>query len=285
MSLQFGRLAARFPRKRAFITGAGSGLGLALTHALAKDGWSLGLFDHNLSRLTAIEGELSAAGIAVLAYPGDVTHADELTVAVNTFATTNDGLDVMINNAGVACAGTMMDTSLDDWHWIVSINFMGLVHGSRAAIPHLQRNGSGLLINVASAAAFVAAPGMTAYNATKAAALSLSETLSGELRDSGTQVSVVMPTYFKSGLLESFRGSEELRVRAEQLMETSAYTVDQVARDVLIQSGAGRIHIVLPHSARWMWRFKRWMPGLFLKSVVAMRERMRRASMKEADGG
>jgi len=278
MSLQYPGLARRFPRKRAFITGAGSGLGLALTRALAKDGWSLGLFDHNLARLTEVEGALSSAGVAVLAYPGDVTQPDELTVAVNTFARAHDGVDIMINNAGVACAGTMMETSLDTWHWIISTNLLGIIHGSRAAIPHLQRNGRGLLINVASAAAFAAAPGMIAYNATKAAVLSISETLSGELRSSGTQVSVVMPTYFKSGLLESFRGSDELRTRAAQLMDNSSYTVEQVACDVLMQSGSGRTHIVLPGSARWLWRFKRWMPGLFLKSVVAMRERMRTRS-------
>jgi short-subunit dehydrogenase len=135
-----------------------------------------------------------------------------------------------------------------------------------------------LLINVASAAAFASAPGMIAYNATKAAALSLSETLCGELRAVGTQVSVVMPTFFKSGLLESFRGSNELRQQAEQAMTNSTYTVEQVAHDILLQAGAGRTYIVLPGSARWLWRFKRWMPGRFLKTVVAIRERMRRSS-------
>ena len=277
MTLQFARLAARFPRKRAFITGAGSGLGLALTQALARDGWSLGLFDHNLGRLTTLEGELSSTGVAVLAYPGDVTQADELTVAVNTFATANDGLDLMINNAGVACAGTMMETSLADWDWIVDVNLMGVVHGSRAAIPHLLRNGSGLLINVASAAAFAAAPGMIAYNATKAATLSISETLSAELKAAGTQVSVVMPTFFQSSLLESFRGSDALRNQAARAMATSGYSVEQVARDLLEQAAAGRTHIVLPTSARWLWRMKRWMPGTFLKVVVAARQRMRDA--------
>lgn len=276
MTAQFTRLASRFPRKRAFITGAGSGLGLAIAEALAKDGWSLGLFDFNLSRLAAVEEQLSRAGVSVVAYPGDVTHADELTVAVNTFATARDGLDLMINNAGVACAGTLMETSLDNWQWIVGINLMGVVHGCRAAIPHLQRNGSGLLINVASAAAFASAPGMISYNATKAAVLSISESLSNELRASGTQVSVVMPTYFKSGLLDSFRGSAEARSLAEQVMEQSAYTAVDVARDVLIEAGAGETYIVLPASARALWRFKRWMPRTFLKSIIAMRERMRR---------
>ena len=109
------RLNARFPRKRAFITGAGSGLGLALAHALANEGWSLGLFDRNLERLAAVEGELSTSGVAVLAYPGDVIYVDELMVVVNSFASTHDGLDVMINNAGVATSDTLMDVPLEDW--------------------------------------------------------------------------------------------------------------------------------------------------------------------------
>lgn len=275
MNNQFQKLNERFPGKRAFITGASSGLGLELARALAGEGWALGLFDRNLERLTRVEGELSAAGVAVLAYPGDVTHADELTVAVNSFAAAQDGLDVMINNAGVAGAGTLMEVSLEDWRWIIEINFMGVVHGARAAIPHLQRNGSGLLINVASAAAFASAPGMVSYNATKAAVLSLSETLAGELRGVGIQVSVVMPTYFQTSLLESFRGSESARQQATDLMRASRYEAGEVARDLLLGAGSGKTYIVLPPSARGLWRLKRWAPSFFLKRVLALREKMR----------
>ena len=277
MTLQFDRLARRFPAKRAFITGASSGLGLELARALGREGWTLGLFDQNVERLAKVEEELSGAGLTVLAYPGDVTNADELTVAVNSFAATHDGLDVMVNNAGVAGSGSLMEVSLEDWRWIVDINFMGVVHGARAAIPHLQRNGSGLLINVASAAAFASAPGMISYNTTKAAVLSLSETLRGELAASGIQVSVVMPTFFKTSLLESMRGPSSARAQAAQSMDASSYAVSEVARDVLLYAGAGRLYIVLPRSARMLWRLKRWAPLFFLKRVLALREKMRAA--------
>jgi NAD(P)-dependent dehydrogenase (short-subunit alcohol dehydrogenase family) len=275
MTLSFPQLARRFPAKRAFITGASSGLGLELARALGRDGWTLGLFDRNVERLSHVEEELSGAGLTVLAYPGDVTNADEFTVAVNSFAATHDGLDVMVNNAGVAGGGTLMEVPLEDWRWIIDINFMGVVHGARAAIPHLQRNGTGLMINVASAAAFASAPGMSSYNATKAAVLSLSETLSSELSSAGTQVSVVMPTFFKTSLLESSRGSSAGRELAAQAMEASKYVVTEVARDVLLQAGAGRLYIVLPRSARWLWRLKRWAPLFFIKRVLALREKMR----------
>jgi short-subunit dehydrogenase len=271
----FPQLSRRFPRRRVFITGAGSGLGLELVKALAHDGWTVGLFDRNVERLATVEADLSGAGIPVLAYPGDVTHADELTVAVNSFAGSHDGLDVMINNAGVAAAGGLMDITVEDWRWIVDINFMGVVHGCRAAIPHLQRNSSGLLLNVASAAAFAAIPGMSSYNATKAAVLSLSETLAAELRSTGIQVSVVMPTFFKTGLLESFRGSDESRASAAQMMNKSAYAASDVARDALSMAARGKTHIVLPASARTLWRMKRWLPATFVSRLASMSDRHR----------
>jgi short-subunit dehydrogenase len=168
-----------------------------------------------------------------------------------------------------------MEISLEDWRWIVEINLMGVVHGCRAAIPHLQRNTTGLLINVASAAAFASAPGMGSYNATKAAVVSLSETLAGELRSSGTQVSVAMPTYFKTNLLESFRGPEASRAIARELMDSATYQASAVARDILQLASRGKMYIVLPKSAQSLWRMKRWMPGLFLRRVAAMREKMR----------
>jgi NADP-dependent 3-hydroxy acid dehydrogenase YdfG len=267
------KLNARFPRKRAFITGASSGLGLELAKALASDGWTLGLFDINVERLAQVEADLSGAGVAVLAYPGDVTQANELTVAVNSFAAASDGLDVMINNAGVASGGSLMEISLEDWRWICDINFMGVVHGCRAAVPHLQRNGNGLLINVASAAGFVSAPGMAAYNATKAAVMSLSETLASELQEVGTQVSVVMPTFFQTNLLESLRGPETSRAFAAAMMQASGYGAAEVARDILDRAGSGKLYIVLPASARGLWHLKRWAPTLFHRLVLRARAR------------
>lgn len=274
-SSELAALAARFPRKRAFITGAATGLGHALAQALAKDGWVLGLFDRNVERLAKVEADFSDTAIPALAYPGDVTQSDELTVAVNSFAATYDGLDVMVNNAGVAAVGPLMEVPLDDWRWIIDINIMGVVHGCRAVLPHLQRNGSGLIINVASAAAFVSPGGMAPYNMSKAAVLSLSETLAAELQDSGTQVSVVMPTYFESSLLDSFRGPKDLHERATELMKTSGYTAAEIAQRVLQRAGRGEIHIVLPNSARNLWRMKRWLPARFIARVARTYQRQR----------
>ncbi|HEY8538267.1 MAG TPA: SDR family NAD(P)-dependent oxidoreductase [Steroidobacteraceae bacterium] len=275
-SNRFASLNARFPRKRAFITGAGAGLGYALARALANDGWMLGLFDRNVERLAAVEADFARAGVPALAYPGDVTHSDELIVAVNSFAAKYDGLDVMINNAGVAVAGGLMEAPLEDWRWIMDTNVMGVVHGCRAALPHLQRNGSGLIVNISSAAAFVSAPAMAPYNATKAAVLSLSETLAAELRGSGTRVCCAMPMFFESSLLESYRGPPHSRAAAAELMKRSRHSADEIAHAILDQAGRGRTYIVIPGHARTLWRLKRWLPKRFLNRMAAMYERRAR---------
>ncbi len=230
---------------------------------MGRDGWTLGLFDRNVERLAHVEEELSSAGLTVLAYPGDVTNADELTVAVNSFAATHDGLDVMVNNAGVAGSGTLMEVPLEDWRWIVDINFMGVVHGARAAIPHLQRNGSGLLINVASAAAFAAAPGMISYNATKAAVLSLSETLKRRAR---------LDRHAGLGRDADLFPDQPARIVSRPAIRARAG--DAADARVRLRGGGSRarradckrlpagFYIVLPGSARMLWRLKRWAPLL-----------------------
>src|SRR5689334_11617169 len=126
-------ISTRLPGRRAFITGAGSGLGLEFARALAVEHWSLGLFDVDPSRLVKAEEEIAALGARVVhAFPGDVREYDELAVAVNSYADIAGGLDLMINNAGVACAGNLLETPLDDWRWILDVNILGVVNGCRA---------------------------------------------------------------------------------------------------------------------------------------------------------
>ena len=170
------QLSETYPQRRAFITGAASGLGLVLCEVLAEDGWTLGMADINEAGLAEAVARIEAAGGTPHPVVLDVTDAMAFQAAADAFAEGAGGVDVVINNAGIAVAGTLEETSLADWEAIVGINLMGVVHGCRAFIPHLKKDG-GHLINIASAAAVAAGPFMTAYNATKAAVLALSETL------------------------------------------------------------------------------------------------------------
>lgn len=273
-------LACRFPGKRAFITGAASGLGLAMASLLARGGWSLGLLDVDGPALESAAAALRNGGASVDVYVGDVAVAAFVAAAVGAYAERHGGLDVVVNNAGVAVAGPIEATPVEDWQWIVSINLLGVVWGCRAAVPVMRRQGGGLVLNVASSAGFAAAPQMSAYNSTKAAVIALSETLVSELAGSGVQVSVAMPGFFRTRLLEHMRAPPEENALAHQLMDHSGHDPDEAARALLGAAAAGATYVVWPREYRLAWRLKRWFPRWFLGRVQAFRDAQSRKAAR-----
>jgi NAD(P)-dependent dehydrogenase (short-subunit alcohol dehydrogenase family) len=266
------RLSKRLPGRRAFITGAASGLGRAFAFALARDGWQLGLADLAAERLERVRTEVEAGGGGrATVFTGDVSSHEFVEAALGSFARDAGGLDLVINNAGVAVAGPVETTSAEDWRWAVEINLLGVVHGCRAAVPLMRRQASGAILNIASSAGFAAAPHMGAYNASKAGVIALSETLACELHGSGVQVSVAMPGFFRTGLLETMRAPAGESALARRLMEGSAYDAADAARAILAATARGDLYIVWPAEYRWLWRLKRFVPMPFLRRVQRMR--------------
>ena len=266
-------LSRRFPAKRAFITGAASGLGRAIATELAGAGWRLGLLDVSAERLAEAGQALAGAGVTAYAYAGDVADERFVHASVNDFVRRAGGLDVMVNNAGVAAAGPVETTTPADWRWITDINLFGVVWGCQAAVPHLRAAGSGLVLNVASSAGFASAPQMSSYNCTKAAVISLTETLAAELAGSGVQASVAMPGFFSTHLLSTMRAPSEQRAMAERIMQSSGEDATSAARAILASVASGRLHIVWPAKYRLAWRLKRMFPAWFVKRVANLNER------------
>jgi short-subunit dehydrogenase len=267
-------LDARFPGRRAVITGGASGLGLAAAELLAARGWRLALLDRDESRAARAAETLRALGSAHCE-TSIVDTADEAAVrsSIDAFAGRVGGLDVALNSAGVAAAGGLDETPLADWRWILDINVLGVVHGCRAQAPHMTAAGRGLIVNVASAAAFVCAPGMGAYNASKAAVVALSETLHQELAASGVHVAVAMPGFFRTRLMEQARAPADVRAFAERLMDRSRMAAGEVAREILARAAAGEVLLVLPADYRWLWRHKRLAPHSFMRWLGRQRWR------------
>ena len=266
-------LSRRFPAKRAFITGAGSGLGRAIATEFAAAGWQLGLFDLSAPRLAEADAALCSAGAVTFTYAGDVANEAVVASSVADFVQRAGGLDVMINNAGVAVAGPVEGIPPADWRWATDINLFGVVWGCQAAVPHLRAAGSGLVLNVASSAGFAAAPQMSAYNATKAAVISLTETLAAELEGSGVQASVAMPGFFSTHLLSTMRAPPDQRAMARRIMESSGEDATSAARAILGAAADGKLHIVWPDKYRLAWRLKRLFPGWFVRRVANLRDR------------
>lgn len=268
-------LARRFPERRAVITGAASGLGLAAAALLAGDGWKLLLLDRDGDRLAETARALAAAGAGeVMAITLDTCDEGAMRRAVANFAIRHQGLDLAMNAAGVAVGGAFMETPAADWEWVLQINVLGVANSCRIEIPHIQAAGGGLIVNIASIAGVVSGADSSAYSASKAAVISLSEALAQEQSQHGIQVSVAMPGFFRTRLMEHARGPEATIQLARKLVESSGLEADAVARQVLGKAARGRTYIVLPGEYRFLWRFKRFAPARFQRFMIRFRNRL-----------
>lgn len=254
-------------KQRIVITGGGSGLGRALALEYARAGWRVAVLDRDEQGAAAVAGEVEQAGGKALAIACDVTDAAAVGDASAAIRRSWRGLDVLVNNAGIAGSGTVVDTPEEDWRRIMEVNLFGVVTVCRAFVPAMIRAGSGHVVNIASAAGFVSAPGMAAYNVSKAAVISLSESLRVEMAAHGIGVSVVCPSFFRTNLLDDFSGSEASRQMAQRLMEKSPLDADDVAR--LIRRGVRRNEFMMvPHADAWrVLMLKRLAPDLFFGAV------------------
>jgi NAD(P)-dependent dehydrogenase (short-subunit alcohol dehydrogenase family) len=255
-------LAQRFPRRRAFVTGAGSGLGRALAIHLAREGWTLGIQDVNETAADETLRQVQAAGGRGRTFVYDVSRADATEGAARAFLAENGGVDLLFNNAGVAVGGAIEQVPLADWEWIVGVNLWGPVHGCRAFLPAMLAERSGHLVNVASLAGLLCPPRMGPYNVTKSSVVALSETLRGELSGTGVGVSLVCPSFFPTNIARSSRADAPFRGMVQHLMDRGEMTAEEVARVVLEAVARGRFYILPQRDARFFWRMKRLAPRL-----------------------
>ncbi len=260
-------LSRQYPQKRAFITGAASGLGKALALELAADGWTIGIADINAAQLEAASADIIAAGGKTILFPLDVSDKDQYRVVAENFLSQTGGIDLLFNNAGVGDGSPFEEYSLENYEWMTGINQMGVLYGCYYFIPAMKKQGSGHILNTASAAAIGCAPTMAAYNMTKAAVVALSETLYGELMDHGIAVSCIQPTYFRTNVVQYARGGDIVKKATEMFMKKSGLEADRIAKEILHRAGKKELYIILPKNARQMWFLKRLAPVWFRKKV------------------
>ncbi len=256
---------------RVVITGAGSGLGRELALRYARDGARLALADMNtegLKESLAMVEELGASGFTERC---DVRDFSQLAALAQTCQERMGGVDVLINNAGVSSGGFFWDLTLEDWEWQISINLMGVVKGCKAFMPMLMEQRSGRIINIASMAALMQAPGMSNYNVAKAGVVALSESLMVELGPLGIKVNVVCPSFFQTNLLDSYRGPDQVsKEQVAQLLKNSPITAADIANIIFEQSEADRF-MILPHeSGRQAWAAKQSDPQVIYDEMTRL---------------
>jgi NAD(P)-dependent dehydrogenase (short-subunit alcohol dehydrogenase family) len=258
-------------QRRVLITGAGSGLGRALAFCFAENGWRVACADINIDSANDTVRLLTEFGVGAMAMWVDVGDDASVEDLRDEVLAAWDGVDIVINNAGVASAGTIADASLDDWRWTLNVNLMGVVRGCRAFLPVLRKQGEGRIVNIASFAGIANAPCMGAYSASKAGVISLSETLRAELALTarGVKVSVVCPAFFQTNLMATARAPAKDRALAEKLMAASRESADDVAGKIYKGALRGDFMIFPTRAEPMRWRTKRFLPELFLSRLLA----------------
>ena len=180
------------------ITGASSGLGEAAARELARGGAKLVRGARRLDRLHQLAGELSLDEEAVVA--SDVTSFDAVRRLVGRAIERHSRIDVMINNAGVMPHSPLDRLKVDDWSWMIDVNIKGVLHGIAAALPHMQAQKRGQIINVSSVAGHKVRAGAAVYAATKGAVRTISEGLRQEVKPWNIRVTVISPGAVSSEL-------------------------------------------------------------------------------------
>lgn len=253
----------------AVVTGAGSGIGRSFAYELARRGGVVICSDINEARAEQVAASIQALGSKAIPHRCDVGDAKEM-AALSDEAEKLLGRPVtlVINNAGVGLGGPIGEVSLEDWHWCMNVNLWGVIHGCHYFAPKLRDLGYGGIINVASAAAFGAAPEMSTYNVTKAGVLALSETLAAELAGTGVNVTALCPTVVPTNIVQDGKLPEKRREFARSAMTRFALTTaDKVARQTLDALDRGELYMLPQIDGRMAWRFKRLMPRLYTRIV------------------
>ena len=202
-----------FSGKAAAVTGAGSGIGRALALGLARRGCDLALSDVDEGSLAGTVEAARQRGVRVTGARVDVADREAVYAWADRAEEEHGRINLVFNNAGVALGSTIEGGGYEDFEWLFDINFWGVVHGTKAFLPHLKASGEGHVVNISSVFALISVPGQGAYNASKAAVRGFTEALRMELELSGAPVSAtsVHPGGIKTNVARSARSDDSLK--------------------------------------------------------------------------
>lgn len=265
---------------RAVVTGAAGGLGRALCREIVRCGGRVIVSDIDLEAARATARELGIPEDHVVAC--DVTDLASVEHLADESERLLGGVDLVVNNAGVAAGGRVGELSIADWKWCLDIDLWGVIYGCHVFVPRLRARGAGHVLNVASTAGLIASPMLGPYNVAKSGVVALSQTLYGELAFEGVGVSVLCPTFFRTNIADRARtaGDPKMLDAVRGLMDRATIQADEVARIALDAVQKDQLYILPHRDGRMLWRIKRFFPAAFYRLTPRlMRMRARRAGV------
>ncbi len=274
-----------FRGRVAAITGAGSGIGRALAVELAGRGCDLALSDINEIGLAETAERARAAGVRVTTRRVDVADRAAVYAWADEVARDLGKVNLIFNNAGVALGATVEGARDEDLEWLMDINFWGVVHGTRAFLPHLKAAGEGHVVNISSIFGLIGVPAQSAYNAAKFAVRGFTESLRQELdiMRCGVSSTSVHPGGIKTNIARAARTDPSLASLGldpaganDRFAENFITTPEAAARTILRAVERDRRRVLVGPDAHVVDVLQRLMPSLYQRLAVAfMRKRVR----------
>jgi len=266
-----------FQGRVAAITGAGSGIGRAVATELARRGSEVALCDVDEAGLGETAARIGATGTRVSSQVVDVADRQAMEDWAGKVAAEHGRVNVIVNNAGVALGANVETMSYEDMEWLIGVNFWGVVHGTKAFLPHLRAAGEGHIVNISSVFGMVGIPSQSAYNAAKFAVRGFTEALRIELDSDGGNVSctTIHPGGIKTNIARNGRFDDrtmsELGQDPDKLIEMSERlfmtTPEKAAQVILDAVQANRRRAFIGPDAQLFKLMSMLPPGVYQNAI------------------
>jgi butyryl-CoA dehydrogenase len=262
------------------ITGAASGIGKALALKLAEQGCDLALVDKDMIGLMSIQEELGLFSVRCIIEDLDVSDRQAFVGFSEKVIAQFSQVDMLFNNAGVSLIDSVENQSFDDFHWLMNINFWGVVYGSHAFLPYLKKSPDAHLVNVSSLFGLLSLPLQSAYNSSKFAVRGFTESLKMEMAGTNVSVHCVHPGGIKTNITNNAKISTEHVPKSEILAnfnKQAKTTAEQAADVILLGLVRNKRRILIGKDAKLLDLIVRWFPSTyekvlgFEKGVIAKR--------------